>query len=48
MKKMMKKSDVLREGYLQGLKQAQRIINETLFGYGRVESGSVTVNEMGA
>lgn len=29
-KKMLKKSEVLREGYVQGLKEAKRIINEFL------------------
>lgn len=29
-KKMLKKSEVLREGYVQGLKEAQRVINEFL------------------
>lgn len=29
-KKMLKKSDVLREGYVQGLKKAQCIINEMI------------------
>lgn len=28
MKKMLKKSDVLREGYVKGLKEAKRIIEE--------------------
>lgn len=30
MKKMLKKSEVLREGYVKGLKEAHRIINEML------------------
>lgn len=30
MKKMLKKSDVLREGYVKGLKEAQRIISGML------------------
>lgn len=30
MKKMVKKSEMLREGYVKGLREAQRIINEML------------------
>lgn len=30
MKKVLKKSEVLREGYIKGLKKAQRVINEML------------------
>lgn len=30
MKKMLKKSDVLREGYIKGLMEARRIINEMI------------------
>lgn len=29
-KRVLKKSDILREGYVNGLKEAQRIINEQL------------------
>lgn len=29
-KRTLKKSDVLREGYIKGLKKAQRVINEIL------------------
>lgn len=47
-KRILKKSDVLREGYVKGLKEAQRVINESLFGYARVEDGTYTMNEMGA
>lgn len=47
-KRIMKKSEVLREGYIKGLKEAQKVINETLFGYGLVEDGRYTINEMGA
>lgn len=32
-KQLLKKSDVLREGYVKGLKEAQRIINEQIKGY---------------
>lgn len=28
--RLLKKSDVLREGYVKGLKEAQRIINEMI------------------
>lgn len=30
MKKVLKKSDVLKEGYIKGLREAQRIINEMM------------------
>lgn len=36
-KKMLKKSEVLREGYVKGLKEAQRIINEALGTKGETE-----------
>lgn len=46
MKKMLKKSEVLREGYIKGLKEAQRVINEQLFGYGLVKDGTYTLDQM--
>lgn len=39
---MLKKSDVLREGYVKGLKEAQRIINEMV----STESASNITNRM--
>lgn len=39
MKKVLKKSEVLREGYIKGLKHAQRIINEML-----ESQGGISVN----
>lgn len=40
MKKMLKKSDVLREGYLKGLKEARRIINEM------IDESPITIEEL--
>lgn len=41
MKKMLKKSEVLREGYIKGLKEAQRIINEMLESQGAISINAI-------
>lgn len=40
MKKMLKKSDVLREGYLKGLKEARRVINEM------IDESPITIDDL--
>lgn len=47
MKKMLKKSEVLREGYVKGLKHAQRIIKEALGEVDESNVGKILVSTWG-